>query len=213
MSGAKNVQLANTFSRRAFATDTRATINQLAQRYRLLNRGKPIVCFRSKADLWEPGSKSQPRGLGAHRTSVSQPSPKQGSNPAEGEDEDDEEEPEEEEREEAEEEESEESEKEEAEESEEEEGESEQEDAEGEEQLEANCTEIKWQTIGHHWLMQKAVCEFEQSGQLVGTVTKWVPADPQDESNIALFHVVHADGSCNCAYFWQVCGVNGAWVS
>ena len=29
----------STFSRRAVATDTRATINQLAQRYRLLNRG------------------------------------------------------------------------------------------------------------------------------------------------------------------------------
>ena len=98
------------------------------------------------------------------------------------------------------------------EEAEEEDSESEQGDAKGGEQLEADCTEIKWQTTGHHWLAREVLRGFGQSGQVVGIVTKWVPADLEDESNMALFHVVHPNGSCNCACFWQVCGVNGAWV-
>ena len=165
-----------------------------------------IVCFRSPADLWEPGPKSQSRGP----SNISQPASTKAGEQPEAEDEDEAEELEEEEEEESEE--AEEEEAEESDESEEEDSESEQEDADGEEQLEANCTEIKWQTIDHPWLTQTVVREFGQSGKMVGTVTKWVPADPEDDSNIALFHVVHDDAPCNCACSWRVCGVNGAWV-
>ena len=54
---------------------------------------------------------------------------------------------------------------------------------------------IQWQHSGHEWLNRCVLRDYGSEGSNQGTITKWVPADPENpEEDIALWHVVFDDG-------------------
>ena len=68
-----------------------------------------------------------------------------------------------------------------------------------EEDLEvAEEEDLEWQTAGHRWLNQRVVRVFDKQ-HIEGTVTGWLPPNPNDATEPALFHIRHNDGMCSFA--------------
>ena len=54
---------------------------------------------------------------------------------------------------------------------------------------------IDWQFSGHPWLHRFVMRDYGETGTNQGTITKWVPADPENpEEDPALWHVEFLDG-------------------
>merc|ERR1712195_378008 len=54
---------------------------------------------------------------------------------------------------------------------------------------------IQWQHSGHEWLNRCVLRDYGSEGSNQGTITKGVPADPENpEEDVALWHVVFHDG-------------------
>ena len=58
--------------------------------------------------------------------------------------------------------------------------------------------DLEWQTTGHRWLNQRVVRVFDEQ-HIEGTVTGWMPPNPNDATEPALFHIRHDDGLCSFA--------------